>query len=193
MPRRAFLLAASLVWSGAAYAAEPSPAEAFILRGDAAFRAIGTAAPGAPRIAACDGFAEAAFDLASLSRTVAGGTLWDGLAEGKRALFRAALRARLAADCARDTRPGTLALLAARQRQGELSVTSRLVHADGSDRILVWRLRAGGPWGWQATDVASDGVTLGTRLHDEVLGALDAAGGDVDAAIGALTRGAMRR
>ncbi|WP_170979381.1 ABC transporter substrate-binding protein [Roseomonas sp. HF4] len=190
--RRAFLLAALLGWSTAAYAAESSPAEAFIMRSDAAFRAIGAAAPGAPRIAACDRFAEAAFDLASLSRTVAGGTLWDGLAEGKRARFRAALHARLAADCARDDRPGTLALLATRQRRGDVSVTSRLLRADGSERILVWRLRAGGPWGWQATDVAADGMTLGTRLHDEVLAALDAAGGDVDAAIGALARGATR-
>lgn len=190
--RRAVLLAALLGWPAAAHTAESSPAEAFITRSDAAFRAIGAAAPGAPRIAACEGFAEAAFDLVSLSRTVAGGTLWDALAEGKRARFRAALRTRLAADCARDDRPGTLALLATRQRQGDLSVTSRLLRADGSERILVWRLRAGGPWGWQAADVAADGMTLGTRLHDEVLAALDAAGGDVDAAIGALARGATR-
>lgn len=186
-------IATCLLLSGAVSAAEPPPAGEYVLRSEAALRAISQATPGAARAAACDALAAASFDLPVLTRAVADGFIWERLGAARHGLFAEALRARLVADCVRAASPGTLTLLAIRAREGGVSVTARLVRQDASERTLVWRLRAGGPWGWQAVDVAADGISLAMLLRDEVRSAYDAANGDADAAMSALARGTTPR
>lgn len=167
--------------------------EDFIVRSEAALHDIAAAAPGAPARAACSAYAEASFDLPTLARAIAAAQIWNLLGEEKRPVFQAALHARLAADCARGRRGGSLTLLATRPLPDGRSVTARLRLPDGSERLLVWRLRTGGPWGWQATDVAADGISLAGALRDEVRSAFDGGSGDIDAAIAGLARGATLR
>jgi hypothetical protein len=189
--RRAGLFMLVLGCTASAVAAQPPPAEDFLRRSEAGWQAVAATEPGSPaRIAACDAQAEAGFDMAALARLVAGDFIWLRLGASLQPRFVAALRSRLVTDCTRRQGAGTLALLASRPRDGGVSVTARW-HAPGSDdRTLVWRLRPGGPWGWQASDVAADGVSLSAVLHEEVRAAFDAAGGDPDAAIAGLARGA---
>ena len=166
------------------------PAEDFVARSGMALQEIAAAAPGAALRAACGSHAEASFDLPALAQAIAGVEIWNRLGDSRRPTFRAALRARLIAECARGRRGGTLTLLASRPSPSGLSVTARMALPDGAERILVWRLRAGGPWGWQATDLVADGISLAAALRDEVRAAYDAANGDVEAAIMSLSRGA---
>lgn len=176
-----------------ARAAEPASLAEFLARSEAALRDIAAAAPGAPARAVCGEHVEASFDLPALARMIAGTEIWARLGDDRRPAFQAALRARLVSDCARAPRGGTLALLATRAATDDLVVTARMVLADGGERILVWRLRAGGPWGLRAHDVTVDGIGLGAVLRDEVRAAFDAANGDVEAAIFGLARGALPR
>ena len=167
------------------------PVEAFFDRSAAAMRVVDAAAPGAPLHAACTSQVEASFDLPVLARAVAGPEIWASFGETRQPVFIAALRARLAAECVRSRRGGTLTPLSTRMTAAGASMTVRLTLPDGAERVLVWRLKAGGPWGWQASDLIADGFSLTTALSDEVRGAFDALGGN--AAIAALARGASLR
>ena len=188
--RRAGILTLVLGCAASAAAAEPPPAEDFLHRSQAGWRAVAAAAPGAPRIAACATEAEAGFDIPTLARAVAGDFIWLKLGDEKQPRFIAALRTRLVTNCARGRTPGTLTLLGTRRRPDSVSLTARVQGADDAERILVWRLRPGGPWGWQATDVSADGISLSSVLHEEVRAAYDAAQGDAEAAIAGLANGA---
>ncbi len=179
-----------LACAASAAAAEPPPAETFLQRSEIGWREVAATAPGAARIAACDAQAEAGFDIPVLARAVAGDFIWLRLGDARHDRFIAALRARLVTDCARGRAPGTLTLLGTRPRADGVSLTARLRGANDTERTLVWRLRPGGPWGWQATDVSADGVSLSAVLHEEVRAAYDAAEGDAEAAIAGLARGA---
>lgn len=173
-----------------AIAAEPPPAAEFLHRSEAGWREIAGTAPGAARIAACGTQAEASFDIPLLARAVAGDFIWLKLGTDNQDRFTAALRDRLARDCARRQGPGTLTLLRTRPRPDGVSLTARLTGADNAERVLVWQLRQGGPWGWQATDVTADGVSLSSVLHEQVRAAFDTAEGDAEAAIAGLANGA---
>lgn len=188
--RPAGIPALLLAGAASAVAAEPPPPETFLQRSESGWQAVAAAAPGEARIAACDAQARAGFDIPVLARAVAGDFIWLRLGETRHERFIDALRARLVRDCARGRDPGALTLLAVRPRSEGVSLTARLRGADGADRILVWRLRPGGPWGWQASDLAADGVALSAVLHEEVRAAYDAAEGDAEAAIAGLARGA---
>ena len=158
--RRAGILTLVLGCAASAAAAEPPPAEEFLHRSQAGWRAV------------------------------AGDFIWLKLGDEKQPRFIAALRTRLVTNCARGRTPGTLTLLGTRQRPDSVSLTARMQGTDDAERILVWRLRPGGPWGWQATDVSADGISLSSVLHEEVRAAYDAAQGDAEAAITGLANGA---
>jgi len=188
--RHAGILAPFLACMASAVAAEPPPVENFLLRSEAGWREIAASPPGAPRIAACDTQAEASFDIPLLAHAVAGDFIWLKLGDDGHARFTAALRERLARDCARRRGPGTLTLLRTHQRADGFSVTARLTGAEAEERTLVWRLRPGGPWGWRASDVSADGVSLSAVLHEQVRAAFDTAEGNAEAAIAGLAHGA---
>jgi hypothetical protein len=189
--RRAGLFMLVLGCTASAVAAQPPPAEDFLHRSEAGWQVVAATEPGSTaRIAACDAQAESGFDIPALARRVAGDFIWLRLGAMLQPRFIGALRTRLVTDCARRQGAGTLALLASRPRDGGVSLTARWRGAGTDERTLVWRLRPGGPWGWQASDVAADGVSLSAVLHEEVLAAFDAAGGDPEAAIAGLARGA---
>lgn len=187
--RHAGILAPFLACMASAVAAEPPPVEEFLHRSEAGWREIAATPPGAPRIAACGAQAGASFDIPLLTRAVAGDFIWLKLGEDGHARFTAALRERLARDCARRG-PGALTLLGTRPRPDGVSLTARLTATGNGERTLVWRLRPGGPWGWQATDVSADGVSLSSVLHEQVRAAFDTAEGDAEAAIAGLANGA---
>jgi hypothetical protein len=188
--RHAGILVPFLASLASAVAAEPPPVEDYLHRNEAGWREIAAAEPGAPRITACDDQAQASFDIPLLARAVAGDFIWLKLGDEGHARFTAVLRERLARDCARRGGPGTLTLLRTRQRPDGVSVTTRLTGSDITERTLVWRLRPGGPWGWQASDVSADGVSLSSALHEQVRAAFDTAEGDAEAAIVGLANGA---
>lgn len=187
--RHAGMFVPFLACMASAVAAQSPPVEDFLHRSEAGWRAIAATAPGAPRIAACDAQAVASFDIPHLARAVAGDYIWLKLGEAGHARFTATLRERLARDCARRG-TGALTLLGTRPRADGVSLTARLTGADNAERTLVWRLRPGGPWGWQATDVSADGISLSSVLHEQVRAAFDAAEGDAEAAIAGLAHGA---
>jgi hypothetical protein len=171
-----------------ARATEPSGVERFLARSEAALNEIAAMDPAAAR-AACRAFAEAGFDLPAVARAIAEPPLWQRLDEARRASLQAALQARMAADCARRRQAGQLTLLATRPLPDGRTVATRLRLPDGSERLLVWRLHAGGPWGWHATDLTADGVSLAGMLRDDLRSALEDHADDSDAAIASLARG----
>jgi hypothetical protein len=187
--RHAGLLLLFVACMASAAAAQPPPAEVFLQRSEAGWRVIAATAPGPARLAACDAEAVAGFDIPSLARAVAGDYIWLKLGDEGHGRFTIALRQRLARDCARRD-AGSLTWLGTRARPDGVSLTARLTGPGIAERTVVWRLRPGGPWGWQATDVSADGISLSAVLHEQVRAAFDAAEGDAEAAIAGLARGA---
>ncbi|MEO3472214.1 ABC transporter substrate-binding protein [Roseomonas sp. CAU 1739] len=164
--------------------------DTFVGRSAASMRDLDAVAPGASLRTACAEQIEASFDLPAMARAVAGLDIWDRLGAARQPAFIAALRARLATECTHRQRGGTLTPLATRQTAAGVSLTVRLTLPDGGERILVWRLHEGGPWGWRASDLVVDGISAAAALRDEVRAGVEAADGDVAAAIPALSRGA---
>ena len=168
-PRLGFLLLALCAPVAA------SAQEAFITQLDAALRPLPSLSPDDAR-AACAQMVEATFDMPALAQAVA----VEGVATAD---VGAALRERFVANCVRNRREERLVFLGLR---GE-SVVSRLDRPDGTERVMVWRLQPGGPWGWRAVDVSVEGVGQAARLRDELRGRL-AATGDPDAALAGFAR-----
>ena len=183
------MMLAALLGPALTVPAQAQSPEDFLARSAAALQAIDAAAPGAALREACASHAAQSFDLPAMAEAVAGPAVWSRLGEARRPDFVAALRVRLAQECVRGRRGGTLTLLQVRGA----TLTARLAFPDGTERILGWRLRPGGVWGMQATDLVADGVGVTAVLRDEVRAAYDLAGGDAEATIAALSRGAPLR
>lgn len=189
MHRLAVFLSVLLLATPPSGVAQPMAAD-YLARAEASMQSIAAAAPGAPARAACAAHMEAAFDLAALAEAVAGPRVLTVLGTAGRPTFDAALHLRLAADCARERRPGRLVPLGERPVAGGIALAARLVPTEGAERVLVWRLRHGGPWGWQASDLSIDGRGIAATLHAEVQAQFEQMGGTAEAAVSALARGA---
>jgi hypothetical protein len=179
----AFAAAISLF---ATQAAAQSP-EVFIREVGQAFQRLADIAPGdtGGLATACAHIVANAIDSTAVASQVAA-DLDPKPNAGQQTRLAAAVRARLARECRgirNDIGDDSLAILGTRRSGPLWVVTTR-----GSGRTIVWRLRAGGPWGMTAMDISVDGRGVVTTLLGDAAQASLSRGGDVDAAIAAITR-----
>jgi ABC-type transporter MlaC component len=182
------ILAAVLLSAPASAQSDASIAD-FIASFDKAIKAIKAEAPdgGARTREKCKALLERVLDLDAITRHAAGEKTWSGMTPAQRTGFRAGIDARVSAECAKSvkqSRGETAVLLGVLNTDnGEKLATTRLPLANGSDKTVAWRLRSGGPRGWRAVDVVTDGRSAAAGLHNEYANFLQARNGDVDALI----------
>jgi hypothetical protein len=109
-------------------------------------------------------------DVVSIALTAAG-TLWGAMNTTERNAFVAAVRSRALAACRQELvlRGRTrFEILRVRETSSGVSLTVRCSHEDGSEKVVTWRLRPGGAWGWLAQDLILDGGSMAGMLRAEV-------------------------
>jgi ABC-type transporter MlaC component len=140
----------------------------------------------------CKALLDRVLDLDTITRHAAGEKTWSAMTPAQRSSFRAGVDTRVSTECARSVREyrgETATLLGVRNSDnGEKLATTRLPLASGSDRTVAWRLRSGGPRGWRAVDVVTNGRSAAADLRNEYAGFLQAQNGDIDALIAHMRR-----
>lgn len=187
-------MALLLIWSSGGALLAGSP-EDFVRSAESVFAELDPAAHPDARAAACARLVADGFDVASLAATAAGrfrGTL-DAELERK---MRDAVATHMTTECATlrfDVAAGTATIIRTRETDFGIKIITQYPGPETeAGQVLVWSLRAGGPWGYRAVDLSVDGSSLALTLRDTFDAAVLAHEGDLGAAIAELQSGGRK-
>lgn len=187
MRRLAAFAFISAVLATAALAAV-SP-ELFVERVQARFDQIRATGAGG-REAACRSLVADLFDVRAVAEG-AGGPGWKAFAAGTKTALEAAVRRRLASECADvadrpATGPGVIRRV--KPIDGGIRLTVQFPKEGDTGTVFVWTLRTGGSLGFTARDLSVDGRAVVAMLRADLEAALAVHDGNAAAAIADLAR-----
>jgi ABC-type transporter MlaC component len=132
---------------------------------------------------ACRDFVTSALDVPSMSIAVAGAARQQ-MTPAQFVRFQGAFAKRLANDCIKrmeSYRGEDLVIVGSRPSEDLRIVGVRTVQGDSGGPVTIWRLRQGGPRGWRAVDLVSDGRSLVGTVHEDYAAFLGAHNNDIEA------------
>lgn len=184
---RACLFFLTAVSTSVASAAEPA-IDDFVGRVNATIGSLKAGDTGGVATA-CARLVDRAFNLDAMAPVTSAGA-WSRMSQAQKAAYRAVLSRRAVSDCrdhSGDFAGKTMRLVGVRQGDGgDRFVAVKAAKADGSGRILIWRVRPDGNGRLRAVDVSVNGRSLSAQAAGEAKRILQNSGGDPQALIDAV-------